>query len=130
MFILTHRAKRGLLNDRQRTIVNGQMSYVDSEEHEALQLGQVVVPQLEVEDDDGGLPLQHRHGFADVLKVGELTEDVQTVLLGRASAGLQLASGRADLAVLGICEGGVDAHRDDGPQVADHAECCTMRSSF
>lgn len=41
--------------------MDGEVSDVDAQEHEALQLGQIVMTQLQVEDDDRGLSLQHRH---------------------------------------------------------------------
>lgn len=124
---LTHGTETGLFNDRERTVVDGEMSDVYPEEHEALQLGQVVVPQLQVKYDYRGLPLQHRHGLADVLQIGELAQDVQPVLLGRAHAGLQLGPGRAVLGGLGVRGGGeVDAQGDHRPRVAGHAAVTTL----
>lgn len=74
--------------------MNGEVSDVEAEEHEALQLGQVVVPQLQVEDDHG-LALQSLHGPVDVLLVRELAQDVQSVLLHRTRAWRYVRAGRA-----------------------------------
>lgn len=62
------------------------MPDIEPQEHEPLQLGQVVVPELEVEDD-GGAALEGGHGLVDVARVGELAQEVQAVLLDLAGAG-------------------------------------------
>jgi len=92
---LTDGTQRRLLDHGQRAVVYGQVPDVHAQEHEPLQLGQVVVPQLQVEYDQRRFALEHRHRFGYVLPVGELAQYVQAaVLLHRAHA-------RRDLAVRG-----------------------------
>lgn len=55
--------------------MDGEVADVQAEKDETGQLLEVVVPQLQVEDDQR-LALEHAHGLADVLLVGELAQDV------------------------------------------------------
>lgn len=59
--VFTHGTEWGLLDDWEWAVVDGEVSDVDAKEHEALQLGQIVMAQLQVEDDDRGLSLQNCH---------------------------------------------------------------------
>lgn len=60
--------------------MNRQVSDVQGQEEEALQFGQVVVSQLQIEYD-GIATLQRLHGLIDVRHVRRLTKDVQAILL-------------------------------------------------
>lgn len=93
--MLTDGAERRFLDDGQRAVVYGQVADVHAQEHETLQLGQVVVPELQVEYDQRRFALEHGHRLGDVLQVRELAQDVEaTVLFYRAHA-------RRDLTVRG-----------------------------
>jgi len=92
--MLTDGTQRRLLNDGQRAVVYGQVPYVHAQEHETLQLGQVVVPKLQVEYDQRRFAFEHGHRLGYVLQVSELAQYVQTaILLHRAHAGSDLAVG-------------------------------------
>lgn len=95
------------------------MSDVHAEEDEALQLGQVVVAELEVVNDDGRLPLEDGHGSRDVEHICELTEDVQTVLLDGALAGGDLrVRGALVVALGGHCSSPPYQRQPDQPHTA------------
>lgn len=92
---LTNGAERRLLDDGQRTVVYGQVPDVHAQEHKSLQLGQVVVPELQVEYDQRRFTLEHGHRLGYVLQVGELAEYVEAAVL------LHGAHARRDLPVRG-----------------------------
>lgn len=77
--------------------MNGQVSNVQSEKDEPCQLGQVVVAQLQIEDDQPRLRLQRGHRMEDLLDIRELTENVQAVLLHATLTGGDLVVGGATL---------------------------------
>lgn len=77
--------------------MNGQVSNVQSEKDEPCQLGQVVVAQLQIEDDQPRFRLQRGHSMEDLLDIRELTENVQAVLLHATLTGGDLVVGGATL---------------------------------
>jgi len=92
---LTDRTEGRLFDHGQRTVVYGQVPDVHAQKYETLQLGQVVVPEFQVEYDQRRFALKYGHRFGYVLQVGELAQNVQAaVFLHRAHA-------RRDLAVRG-----------------------------
>lgn len=121
--MLTDRTEGRLFDHGQRAVVDGQMADVHAQKHEPLQLGQVVVPELQVEYDQRRFALKHGHRLGYVLQVGELAQDVQTaVLLHRAHA-------RRDLAVRGTllddrAAGGARKVQENGRQQAAHQYRC------
>lgn len=99
--ILTDRTKGRFLEHREATIMNGEVAYVESEEHVSLQLRQVVVPEPKVEYHEVRPTLKHRHGLADMLHVGDLAHNVQAGFLHAAVTGRDIVVGRTDLRYLG-----------------------------
>lgn len=85
LLLLTQRTEGRLLDGSQTAVVHGQVSDVERQEHEALQLRQVVVAQLQVEDYRI-LALERAHRLVDVRQVGRLAQNVQAILLHLAGA--------------------------------------------
>lgn len=117
---LTQRAERRLLDGRQTAVVDRQMPDVQRQEHEALQLGQVVVAQLQIEDDRI-LALEGAHGPRNVLHVRGLTQNVQPVLLDLALARINVRHRWTRLRWPSLT-GGQRGHRDQHQPCRDHRE--------
>lgn len=81
--LLTQRAESRLLDHRQTAVVNGQMTDVEAQEHESLQLGQRIVTQLQVENDRIAT-LQRAHRMVDVINVGRFAQNIEAILLNTA----------------------------------------------
>lgn len=73
------------------------MSDVQSKEYKPRQLGQVIVAELQIEDDQARLGLEGCHRVQNLLVVRELTKDVQAVLLHATLAGGDFGVGGAAL---------------------------------
>lgn len=80
--------------------MDGEVAYVEPEEHISLQLGQVVMPEPKIEYHEVRPSLKHGHGLGDVLQVGDLAHNVQAGFLHAAVTGRDLAVGRTDLRCL------------------------------
>lgn len=77
--------------------MDGEVAYIEPEEHVSLQLGHVVMPEPKIEYHDVWPSLKHDHGLGDVLQIGDLAYDVQAGFLHAAVTGRDLSVGRTDL---------------------------------
>lgn len=111
MNLLTQGAECRLLDGGQTAVVHGQVPDVERQEEEALQLGQVVVPQLQVEDD-WVAALQRLHRPVDVRHVRRLAENVQAILLHLAHARVNVADLRTRL-LTGLARNHIDENVHD-----------------
>lgn len=87
---LTQRTQCILLDGRQAAVVYCQMAYVQSQKYETLQLGQIIVAELQIKYDRT-FSLQRAHRFGNMHQIRGLAQYIQSVLLHRAYAGRNIA---------------------------------------